>query len=39
MIAFALLQWASTDNQTYIYDRVLKPPSFPIKTKAKGIEP
>ena len=30
----------SADKQTHNYDtRVLKPPSLPIKPKAKGIEP
>ena len=30
----------SADKQTRSYDtRVLKPPSLPINTKAKGIEP
>ena len=30
----------SADNQIHNYDkRVLRPPSLPIKTKVKGIEP
>ena len=30
----------SADKQTHNYDtRVLKPPSFPINPKGKGIEP